>query len=164
MSEPILWPKFYLKAALDYLTARNHKPALVVDNSMLQDGVLATREKVSGDDCVICLAPQYIANLELDDYGVHFSARFNGFYHHLVIPYECINAVYAYQTSAIIEDNGEMNMFVIPKVVYPPGAVKRNEASAAKDLLNETAALNLEDQPAGDLENSHAPIAASFKR
>lgn len=149
---------------MEYLTARNHKPAIVVDNAQLKDGVLATREKVSGDDCVICLAPQFIANLELGEYGLHFSARFNGFYHHLKIPYECISAVFAYQVKNMIEDTGEMNMFVLPKVILPPGAVRRNEAAAQKELLNETVLINLEDQPAGDLETSHAPIVASFKR
>lgn len=136
----------------------------MVDNALLKDGVLATREKVSGSDCVICLAPQYVANLELGEYGLHFSARFNGFYHHLKVPYEYINAVFAYQARNMIEDTGEMNMFVLPKVVLPPGAVRRNEAAANKELLNETVLLNLEDQPTGDLENSHAPIVASFKR
>lgn len=164
MAEPILWPKFYLKAALEYLTARTLKPAIVVDNARLHDGVLATREKVSGDDCVICLAPQHIANLELSEHGLHFTARFNGFYHHLEVPYDCITAVFAYQVSNILEDNGEMNVFILPKVVLPPGAVRRNEAAASKEMLNETVLLNLEDQPAGDLEQTHAPIVASFKR
>lgn len=57
-----------------------------------------------------------------------------------------------------------MNVFVLPKVVLPPGAVKRNEATANKESLNETLILNLEDQPAGDLESTRAPIVASFKR
>lgn len=164
MAEPILWPKFYLKAAMDYLVARSLKPAIVIDNARLMDGVLATRDKVSGDDCVIVLAPQYIANLELGDTGLHFSARFNGFYHFLEVPYDCISAVFAHQVSNVIEDTGEMNVFVLPKVVLPPGAVKRNEATANKESLNETLILNLEDQPAGDLESTRAPIVASFKR
>lgn len=164
MSETILWPKYYFKAALDYLTARSLKPAIVIDNTRLMDGVLATREKVSGDDCIIVLAPQYIANLELGDNGLHFSARFNGFYHFLEVPYDCINAVFAHQVSHVIEDTGEMNVFILPKVILPPGAVRRNEVAANKERLNETLILNLEDQPTGELESTPAPIVASFKR
>lgn len=33
---------------MDYLVARSLKPAIVIDNARLMDGVLATRDKVSG--------------------------------------------------------------------------------------------------------------------
>lgn len=124
---------------------------------------MATREKVSGDDCVICLAPDYIANLEMDDYAIRFTTRFNGFYHHLSIPYEAISLVYAYQCATMLEDNGEMNVFTLPKVVLPPGAVRRNEAAADREKLNETLVLNLEDQPAQG-SDAVIPTVASFKR
>lgn len=164
MSNPILWPKYFLKAAIDYFNARLEKPAIIIDNAILQDGVLATREKVSGDDCVVCLSQEYIANFEVDDFGISFSAKFNGFYHHLAVPYEAISAVFAYKSNCMINDQGEMNLLTLPKVILPPGAIRRNQSASDKEHLNQTVLLNLEDQPLGDAEHSHAPIVASFKR
>jgi stringent starvation protein B len=164
MPNPIHWPKYYLEAALKYLTDRSQKPAIVVDNAILKDGVLATREKVSGDDCVICIAPGFVANLELDDYGLSFSAKFNGIYHYLSIPYEAISVIYAYQADAMVTDNGEQNMLTLPRVLLPPGAVRRNEAAANREQLNQTVLLNLEDQPDQALSDNKAPIVANFKR
>lgn len=164
MSNPIHWPKYYLTAALQYLTDRSQKPAIVVDNTILNDGVLATREKVSGNDCVICIAPGFVANFEVDDYGVSFTVKFNGLYHHLSVPFEAITTVYAYQADAIVTDQGEQNVLTLPRVLLPPGAVRRNEAAAQKEKLNQTILLNLEDQPSYEEGVTQAPIVANFKR
>lgn len=163
MSSTILWPTYYLKTAIQYLTDRNQAPALIVDNSVLNDGVLATRSRGTGNDCVICIAPAFVANLEISDEGVSFSAKFDGFHHALNIPFEAINAVYAYRSDCMITDNGEMNMFVLPKVVLPPGSARRTEMAAEKAQLNQDIVLNLEDQPKEEC-TGHVPQVASIKR
>lgn len=165
MNQPILWPKYYLVAAMQYLVDRNCKPALVIDNAVLQDGVLATRQKVSGDDCVICVAAGYVANWDVGDFGVSFSVKFNGFYHFMEIPFEAISAIFAYQSTQMITDDGEMNVFTLPKVVVAPGATRRKEKAKAKDEQEAQAILlNLEEQPGGDTQSSNAPVIAHLKK
>lgn len=162
---PILWPKYYFTAALSYLTDRSEKPAIIVDNSVLHDGVLSTREKVSGHDCIICIANEFVTNFQINDDSVSFSARFNGFYHHLEIPFDAINAVYAYKSNCMINDNGEMNMFALPKVIMPPGATRRNEVIAAQrnNEFDKTKLDKIEDQPLDALDHTNLPNVAGLR-
>lgn len=143
----ILWPEYFFKAALDYLSDRNEKPAIIIDNTVMKDGVLSTREKVSGDDCVICISPSHVANFDIAREGISFSARFDGFQHHLNIPYEAITAIYAYDSTALLSDDGEVNMLVLPKVVLPPGAIRRKEEAATKVSIPLEPEVEIEDQP-----------------
>lgn len=152
MDTPILWPRYFLKAALDYLFDRRARPAITVDNSILNDGILATREKVSGNDFVIVITPEYVANLDFDEYGISFTAKFDGIYHQLFIPYEAIIMIHSYQSKSVVNDNGEMNVFPMPKVIYPPGAARRNEAAAERERLNQAVSVELEEQPSNKVD------------
>lgn len=147
MTQPsILWSKYYFQAALDYLNARNVKPAILVDNKVLKDSVLDGLERVSGDDFVICIAVGFVTNLTIDDECVSFASKFNGIPHVLEIPYHAIHSVFAYKSQVLLEDDGSLNTLVMPKTVLPPGAAKRNERAAS--VRETTEVFEVEDQVA----------------
>lgn len=148
--QSILWPRFYFQAALDYFNARNVKPAIVVDNTVLKDSVLDGLDRVSGDDFVICIAVGYVTNLTVGDESVSFATKFNGIPHVLEVPYYAIHAVIAYLSQVTIEDDGSRNTLVMPKLVLPPGAAKRNER--ALTVKETTEVIEVADQIAASVQ------------
>lgn len=135
-----LWAKYLIKAAIDYLNDRGVKACLMVDNTVLKDGVLAALHPQS-DDFVLCVAPGYTTELTLSDLDVTVAVRFDVIHHVVTIPYEAVRAVLAHETTGVINDYGQLNIITIPPVVYPPGAhyrIEKREAAASTTGHEET--------------------------
>lgn len=126
-----LWASFLVKAAVDYFSQRGVKACLLLNNTVLQDGILEAMSANGSTEFILCIAPGFTTHLEFGEADMTVAVRFGHLYHTMVIPYEAITAVLASGSNSVLTDEGHINIISIPPVVYPPGAHCRRQALEA---------------------------------
>lgn len=121
-----LWAKHLIRAAIDYFNERAVKSCLIIDNSILKDGVLDSLKQDGSDDFIVCIAPGYTTQLDFDETDLTIDVKFGDLDHIMQIPYNAIKAVMAANSGGILSEDGHMNIISIPPVVYPPASRYRN--------------------------------------
>ncbi|MNO21504.1 ClpXP protease specificity-enhancing factor [compost metagenome] len=137
-----LWAKHLIRAAIEYFNERSVQACLIVDNTILKDGVLsAITQDSNSSDFIVCVAPGFTTQLDFGDDGVTISVRFNEVPHSMSIPYHAVKAVIAANSNGVLTENGHLNLISIPPVVYPPASRCRN-----KEELDRLAQQAVEDE------------------
>lgn len=126
-----LWAKFLVRAAIGYFSQRAVKTCLLLNNAILQDGILEAMSAGGSDEFILCVAPGFTTQMEFGETDMTVAVRFDHLYHTIVIPYEAIKAVLASGSNSVLTDEGHINIISIPPVVYPPGAYCRRQAIEA---------------------------------
>ncbi|QTH80425.1 hypothetical protein PA10_00227 [Pseudomonas phage pPa_SNUABM_DT01] len=128
-----LWAKHLIRAAIDYFNERSTKACLIVDNTILKDGVLAAMaQENNSSDFIVCVAPGFTTQLDFGDADLTISVKFHDAAHSMVIPYHAIRAVIAADSGGVLTENGHINIISVPPVVYPPASRYRNEEELDK--------------------------------
>lgn len=126
-----LWAKHLIRAAIDYFNERSVQACLIVDNTVLKDGVLAS-QKQDGGDFIVCVAPGFTTQLDFDEADLTIAVKFDNLAHVMCIPYNAIKAVIAANAGGVLTEDGHMNVISIPPVVYPPASRYRTERELAE--------------------------------
>lgn len=127
-----LWAKHLIRAAVDYFNERSVKACLILDNTVLRDGVLASlKQDGAGEDFIVCIAPGFTTQLDFDETDLTIAVKFDNYAHVMCIPYNAIKAVIAANSGGVLTEDGHMNIISIPPVVYPPASRYRNEQDLA---------------------------------
>lgn len=132
-----LWQRFLVKAAIDYFIERKVLACILVDNSILKDGVLESMHSSKDyHEFIICVAPGYATQLDLDDFSMEVTVKFSAFTHRLEIPYEAIRAVLAAGSGGVLTDEGHMNIIEVPPPIRAPGAHRRANKPKRDDIVS----------------------------
>lgn len=148
---PALWAKHLVKAGIDYFNERAVKTSLLVDNTVLNDPVLASMRSDNRKEFVVCVAPGYTTQLDFGDSDLTITIRFGTINHVMVVPYHAIKAVLAANTGGVLSERGQLNIISIPPVVYPPGSsyrgappVPEETVEVVEDLTQQPAQVELQ--------------------
>jgi len=118
------WAKHLIRAAIDYFTERHARACIVVDNTILEDGVLSTLGRAEDTDFIICVAPGFTTRLEFGPEELIIAVRFDACHHLMEIPYHAIRYVIAANAGGALTD-GQINLISVPPVVYNPNVRPR---------------------------------------
>jgi stringent starvation protein B len=143
-----LWAKHLIRASIDYFNERTVQACLIVDNSVLKDGVLASLKQES-DDFIICVAPGFTTQLDFDETELNIAVKFDNLAHVMSIPYNAVKAVIAANSGGVLTEDGHMNIISIPPVIYPPASRFRNEHELA-EMAQKAADAEMHAQPGQD--------------
>lgn len=144
-----LWAKHLIRAAIDYFNERSVKSCLIIDNTILKDGVLTSLKLDDDGDFIVCIAPGYTTQLDFDDTDLTIAVKFGSLAHVMTVPYHAIRAVIAANSGGVLTEDGHMNIISIPPVVYPPASRYRNEQDLAHKAQQAVEA-EMQPQPAQD--------------
>lgn len=114
-----LWQKYLIEAAIGYFNDRGVKPGLVIDNELLQDGVLQAKQMEGYNEFVICVAPGYTTQLKYGNTEMVVTARFDSMEYTMHIPYYVIRGVVGVGVGALLSEDGHTNVIRVPAVIYP---------------------------------------------
>lgn len=143
---PTTWAKHLIRAAIDYFTERNARACIVVDNAVLNDGVLRTISREEDTDFIICVAPGFTTQLDFEPEELTIAVRFDACHHVMSIPYQAIRYVIAANAGGAMSDNGQINLISIPPVIGMSAQMRRRQSDIEKpgeintDLLNTVSA------------------------
>lgn len=154
-SSPVLWAKFLVKAAVDYFNERKTRTCILVDNSILKDGVLTAMSE-DRTDFIICIAPGYVTQMEYGDTYIEIAVKFHDVWHAMTIPYEAIVMVLCVDVKGVLTEDGHMNLITIPPVVYPTNARFQRQKAEQQRVFDESQAL--EEQPSQDEMHSDVTV------
>jgi len=84
---------YLLRGIYDWLVDNRLTPYIMVD--ALFPHVMVPEQFVENGKIVLNIAPQAVANLQLNNDAVEFDARFSGVAHHIYIPVMAVKAIYA---------------------------------------------------------------------
>ncbi len=110
---------YLLRAVYEWISDNGLTPYLLVDAR--QPGVRVPAHAVKDGQVVLNVAMRAVAELEMGNEAVRFSARFNGVSQQVHVPVLAVLAIYA-------QENGQGMMFP-PEAVAPAGASETTEAS-----------------------------------
>jgi len=127
-----LWARYLVHAAIEYFNNRAVKVCLLIDNTILKDGVLEAQNPNGSSEFIVCVAPGYTTQMDYGDQDLTISIRFAHLIHTLTIPYEAIRAVLGADTGGVLTDDGHINIIEVPPVIYPPGAPYRRRSTDPK--------------------------------
>ncbi len=101
MGEPVLPPMtsqrpYLLRALYEWIADNGMTPHVLVDARM--PGVRVPAHTVKDGQVVLNIAARAVAQLEMDNDALRFSARFNGASQSVVVPMAAVIAVYARET------------------------------------------------------------------
>lgn len=144
-----LWAKHLIRAAVDYFNERSVKASLIIDNTILKDGVLTSLKKDSGDDFIVCIAPGFTTLLDFGELDLTIAVKFDNYTHVMCVPYNAIKAVIAANSGGVLTEDGHMNIITVPPVVYPPASRYRTETDLA-DSAREAVQAEMQAQPEQD--------------
>lgn len=116
-----LWQKYIIGAAIEYMNDRSIKPGIIVDNSILKDGVLESRQLDGRSEFVICVAPGFVTYMEYNTTGLSITAKFDYLEHSMEIPYHAVRAVVGIGVGGLACEDGHTNVIPVPPIIYPPG-------------------------------------------
>ncbi|NII11472.1 ClpXP protease specificity-enhancing factor [Oleiagrimonas sp. C23AA] len=102
---------YLLRAIYDWITDNGLTPYILVDAE--QPGVQVPPQTIRDGQVVLNIAMRAVANLDLGDDRVAFSARFSGASRQVSLPLPAIQAIYA-------QENGQGMMF--PEEEVPPSS------------------------------------------
>lgn len=142
------WAKYLIKAAVDYFNERSVQACLMVDNTVLKDGVLAALNQ-DGGDFIVCVAPGFTTQLDFNETEITIAVKFDSFSHVMSIPYGAIRAVIAADSGGVITEDGHMNIISVPPVIYPPASRYRNEQYLT-EKAQQAVAAEMQAQPTQD--------------
>ncbi|MNM23079.1 hypothetical protein D3C81_334690 [compost metagenome] len=143
-----VWAKHLIRASIDYFNERTVQSCLIIDNTVLKDGVLASLNQDSGD-FIVCVAPGFTTQLDFDETELTIAVKFGTLPHVMCIPYNAIRAVIAANSGGVLTEDGHMNIISIPPVVYPPASRYRTETELAEKAQAAIEAV-MHVQPAQD--------------
>jgi stringent starvation protein B len=110
---------YLLRAVYEWISDNGLTPYLLVDAR--QPGVRVPAHAVKDGQVVLNVAMRAVAELEMGNEAVRFSARFNGVSQQVHVPVLAVLAIYA-------QENGQGMMFP-PETVVPAAAAETTEAS-----------------------------------
>lgn len=154
-TQRVLWARYQVEAAIEYLTARRALPGLVIDNDILDDGVFKTLSK-DRSEFVLCVAPGYTTQLGFSEEHLDVTVRFDTFVHALSIPYAAIRAVISLNSPGLMTDDGMINVITVAPAVLPAGQRHRNRK------LEEAKVDDIQPQP--EQENLFNEVLAPIPR
>ena len=99
---------YFLRAIYDWIVDNDATPFLVVDAQVAD--VLVPREHVKDGEITLNIAPQAVAQLQMNNHAVDFSARFNGRSQAIHVPMEAVLGIFA-------QENGQ-GMAFPPEEVF----------------------------------------------
>lgn len=120
---------YLLRAFYDWIVDNELTPHLVVDAT--KAGVVVPQEFVSDGQIVLNIAPQAVANLQLNLTDVIFSARFGGRTQNVFVPMSAVLAIYA-------RENGAGTMFESEEVFEEDAFNEENTSDVGDDSSDET--------------------------
>lgn len=132
------WAKHLIRAAVDYFTERHARACIVVDNSVLDDGVLKSISPEGTTDFVICVAPGFTTQMDFGVEDLTIAVRFDACHHTMAIPYNAIRYVIAANAGRAMTD-GQLNLISVPPVIYGAKVPRRRSS-------------DVQQQPVGDKE------------
>jgi stringent starvation protein B len=110
---------YLLRAVYEWISDNGLTPYLLVDAR--QSGVRVPAHAVKDGQVVLNVAMRAVAELEMGNEAVRFSARFNGVSQQVHVPVLAVLAIYA-------QENGQGMMFP-PEAVAPAAAAETPEAT-----------------------------------
>jgi stringent starvation protein B len=110
---------YLLRAVYEWISDNGLTPYLLVDAR--QPGVRVPAHAVKDGQVVLNVAMRAVAELEMGNEAVRFSARFNGVSQQVYVPVLAVLAVYA-------QENGQGMMFP-PEAAAPAAAADTSEAA-----------------------------------
>lgn len=84
---------YFIRAVYNWVVDNKLTPHLLVN--ALKPGVRAPEQYIKDGKIVLNIAPQAIANLELQNDWVTFDARFSGILHRIRVPVKSVESIYA---------------------------------------------------------------------
>jgi stringent starvation protein B len=93
---------YLLRAVYDWVCDNNLTPYVLVD--AMREGVRVPPQVIKDGQVVLNIAMQAVANLDLGNDNIRFSARFSGVSQNIIIPVQAVLAIYA-------QENGQGMMF-----------------------------------------------------
>lgn len=143
-SSPVVWAKHLVKAAIEYFCERKTRCGILIDNSILKDGVLTSISE-HRTDFIICISPGYVTQMEYGPTELEITVKFDDWWHAMVIPYEAILMVLAVGANKAVSEEGYLNMISVPPVVYPTNSNYVKRKKEERRVIDETQAI--EGQP-----------------
>ena len=113
---------YLIRALYDWIADNNLTPYVLADAR--QPGVRVPPFAVKDGQVVLNLAMRAVANLELGNEHIRFSARFSGASHEVIVPVHAVLAIYA-------QENGQGMMF--PAEPAPDAVAQEPNAAAAAE-------------------------------
>lgn len=131
---------YLLRALNEWILDNDMTPHIVINANY--KGTVVPREHVEGGQIILCIAPQSVHGLEMENDHISFAAKFAGVSRDIYLPIMSITAIYAeenrkgmvfadevYETSND-SDGGEGNDNL--KAVESPSNVSKSAKSSAK--------------------------------
>ena len=100
---------YLIRAIYEWAVENGFTPYLLAEAS--REGVEVPSDRVQDDRIVLNIAPRAVANLELGNDLISFSARFAGIEHHILLPVNAVLAVYARENGIgiVLPENDEQS-------------------------------------------------------
>jgi stringent starvation protein B len=97
---------YLLRALYEWISDNQMTPYLLADAT--QDGVQVPKSAIKDGRVVLNIAMRAVANLDLNNRDIRFSARFGGVSQSLVVPIAAVLAIYAQETGQgmMLPDDG----------------------------------------------------------
>lgn len=113
---------YLLRAIYDWISDNGLTPYLLIDAT--REGVQVPPQVVKDGQVILNVAMRAVADLDLGNERIFFSARFSGVSQNVVFPVSAVLAIYA-------QENGQGMMF--PEDADPPPADSRTESSVGEE-------------------------------
>jgi stringent starvation protein B len=97
---------YLLRALYEWISDNQMTPYLLADATL--DGVQVPKSAIKDGRIVLNIAMRAVANLDLNNHDIRFSARFGGVSQSLVVPIAAVLAIYAQETGQgmMLPDDG----------------------------------------------------------
>ena len=97
---------YLIRAIYDWAHDNNFTPHLLVDAT--EPNVIVPAAFIDDGKIILNIASTAVANLQLGDELIHFSARFSGVVHEISVPTSAVRAIYARENGMglVLPDDG----------------------------------------------------------
>lgn len=135
------WAKHLIRAAIEYFTERHARACIIVDNNILNDGVLKSIGREGDSDFIICVAPGFTTQMDFGPDEMIIAVRYDACHHVMAIPYNAIRYVIAANAGGALTD-GHLNLISVPPVVYNAAVPRRRVTDNVQTVIDDKEMLD----------------------